>query len=358
MNTWTKESLMDSENNLIATEYHDAAAFDLLAHQWDTLLACSSTNNPFLTWQWQKLWWNSWHHNRHLRIVTVREEGGKLCGLAPLCAEEKDGKQVLMLLGSTDVCDYLDCIVVQGQEERFYRTLLSHLLASAGKPVTLQFNSLQHHSPAITFFTADSHRKGYPVEVSREDTAPALDLPATLTSYLNTLTKKDRHEIRRKKRKAEKEGVVTFHKIVHPSQVQEIFPRFIALFRKTAPNKDAFLTPEREQFFLSVAEEFSRRAWLELFVLSLDKKEVAYLLSFLYNNTLYLYNAAYDPDYASISPGIVAITYCLEETISRGIKCFDFLRGDETYKYRFGARDNHLYRLTVNLLGEKEACIV
>jgi CelD/BcsL family acetyltransferase involved in cellulose biosynthesis len=287
----------------------------------------------------------------------VSEESGKLFGLAPLYAEKKEDKQVLMLLGSTDVCDYLDCIVGQGEEERFYRALLSHLVSSSEKPVTLHFNSLQDHSAAISCFAADAHREGYPVEVNREDTAPALALPCTVTSYLNTLTKKDRHEIRRKKRRAEKEGTVTFHKLVHPSQVMEIFPRFIDLFRKTAPHKDAFLTPEREQFFLSVAEEFSRRAWLELFVLSFDKKEVAYLLSFHYNDTLYLYNAAYDPDYSSISPGIVAITYCLEDTISRGIKCFDFLRGDETYKYRFGARDNHLYRLTVHLLGEKKTCI-
>lgn len=348
---------MEGENNLIVTEYHDSSAFDVLANQWDKLLLCCSTNTPFLTWQWQKLWWNSWHHNRHLRIITVSEESGKLCGLAPLYAEEKEDKQVLMLLGSTDVCDYLDCIILQGEEERFYRTLLSHLVSSSRKPVTLHLNSLQQHSPAISFFAAVSHREGYPVEVNREDTAPALDLPFTVESYLSTLTKKDRHEVRRKKRRAEKEGTVTFHKIVQPSQVMEIFPRFITLFRKTARNKDAFLTPEREQFFLSVAEEFSRREWLELFVLSFDKKEVAYLLSFHYNDTLYLYNAAYDPGYSSLSPGIVAITYCLEDTISRGIQRFDFLRGDETYKYRFGAHDNHLYRLTVTLLGENKTCI-
>jgi CelD/BcsL family acetyltransferase involved in cellulose biosynthesis len=357
MNIPVKEPIMEGENNLIVTEYHDSSAFDVLANQWDKLLTCCSTNTPFLTWQWQKLWWNSWHHNRHLRIITVSEESGKLCGLAPLYAEEKEDKQVLMLLGSADVCDYLDCIILQGEEERFYRTLLSHLVSSSRKPVTLHLNSLQQHSPAISFFAAVSHREGYPVEVNREDTAPALDLPFTVESYLNTLTKKNRHEVRRKKRRAEKEGTVTFHKIVHPSQVMEIFPRFITLFRKTARNKDAFLTPEREQFFLSVAEEFSRREWLELFVLSFDKKEVAYLLSFHYNDTLYLYNAAYDPGYSSLSPGIVAITYCLEDTISRGIQRFDFLRGDETYKYRFGAHDNHLYRLTVTLLGEKKTCI-
>lgn len=348
---------MEGEHNLIVTEYHDSSAFQVLADRWDRLLTRCATNTPFLTWQWQKIWWKAWHRNRHLRIVTVSDASGELWGLAPLFSEEKNEKEVLMLLGSTDLCDYLDCIVLEGKEESFYRTLLSHLASLSQKPVILRFNSLQPHSPAIAFFAGVSHREGFPVEVNREDTAPALDLPCTVESYLGMLTKKNRHEVRRKKRRAEKEGALTFKNIVHPSPLMEIFPRFMALFRRTGPDKGAFLTPEREAFFLSVAEEFSRKGWLELSVLSFDNKEVAYLLSFHYNNTLYLYNAAYDPDYSSLSPGIVAITYCLEDTINRGIKRFDFLRGDETYKYRFGARDNQLYELTVTLLGDNKTCI-
>ena len=163
--------------------------------------------------------------------------------------------------------------------------------------------------------------------------------------------------MRRKRRKAEQEQTVTFHTIANPAQVMETLPHFLTLFRKSAKAKNDFLTAGRERFFQSVAKEFSRRGWLELFSLSFDDRVVAYLFCFYYNGIRYLYNAAYDLDFSSLSPGIVIITHCLEDAISRGINRFDFLRGDETYKYRFGAHDHHLYSLTVNLPGEKNPCI-
>ena len=357
MSTLLKAVTMEGKQTLTVTEYTDSSAFEALASQWDTLLEHCSTRSPFLTWQWQKLWWDCWKQNRHLRIITVGEENGRLCGIAPLYEEKKDGKRELMLLGSSDLCDYLDCIITAGEEDDFYRTLLSYLVSTAEQPVTLTFNSLQHHSPAISFFKEAAHRNGYAIDFHREDTAPGLDLPSDFELYLKMLSKKDRHEMRRKRRKAEQEQTVAFRTIVDPAQVKDTLPHFLTLFRKSAKTKNDFLTPERECFFRSLAEEFSRRGWLEIFSLSFDDREVAYLFCFHYNGTRYLYNAAYDLDYSNLSPGIVVTTYCLEDAISRGINRFDFLRGDETYKYRFGAQDHHLYSLTVNLLGEKNPCI-
>jgi CelD/BcsL family acetyltransferase involved in cellulose biosynthesis len=357
MSTLLKAVTMEGKQILTVTEYTDSSAFEALASQWDTLLEHCSTRSPFLTWQWQKLWWDCWKQNRRLRIITVGEENGRLCGIAPLYEEKKDGKRELMLLGSSDLCDYLDCIIAAGEEDGFYRTLLSYLVSTAEQPVTLTFNSLQHHSPAISFFKKAAHTNGYPINFHREDTAPGLDLPSDFELYLKMLSKKDRHEMRRKRRRAEQEQAVTFRTIVDPAQVKDTLPHFLTLFRKSAKTKNDFLTSERECFFRSLAEEFSRRGWLEIFSLSFDDREVAYLFCFHYNGTRYLYNAAYDLDYSNMSPGIVVTTYCLEDAISRGINRFDFLRGDETYKYRFGAQDHHLYSLTVNLLGEKNPCI-
>ena len=39
------------------------------------------------------------------------------------------------------------------------------------------------------------------------------------------------------------------------------------------------------------------------------------------------------------SPGTLLIAYALEDAVSRGDSEFDFLRGNEPYKYRWGARD-------------------
>lgn len=352
MNTLKKEST----HNLIITEYHEPSAFDTLAQQWNQLTALSSTNTPFLTRQWQKIWWSYKSDDRSLRIITVRDESGKPCGIAPLYSEKKNGAEKLMLLGSTDLCDYLDFIVAKDEEEHFYHTLLSYLVTTSTKQTTLCLNSVQQYSPTLAFFKEIAHHKGYVLDIEVEDTAPSLNLPGNFEVYLKGLTKKDRHEIRRKMRRAEKEGIIAFKKLDQLSQIMDTIPHFLDLFRKSMDKKDEFLNSEREGFFIAMAEELSKMGWLELFALILDEKEIAYLLCFNYHDTLYLYNSAYDPDYSSISPGIVVITCCLEDAINRGIKRFDFLRGNEAYKYHFGAKNHTLNTLTLRLPGAKNLC--
>lgn len=352
-NTAFKEVKMQSDDHLIVTEYNDPSVFDMLSQSWNHLITLTSANTPFLTWQWQQLWWKEWNHGRYLRIITLREENGRLCGIAPLYAEETREGQTLNLLGSSDLCDYLDCMVTKGEEARFYYTLLLYLASSCTKKTTLSLNSLQQHSPTLSFFKRTPHGNDYDMDIKLEDKAPSLQLPSSFDAYLNDLTKKNRHEIRRKMRRIEKRGKTTFAKVNHPSEVMQTMPHFVKLFRTSTGRKSQFLNEGRETFFLALADEFSRMGWLEIFTLSLDETDVAYLFCFHYQGTLYLYNSAYDPAFYNLSPGIVAITYCLEDAINRGIKRFDFLRGDEPYKYHFGAQDHNLYRLTLCLPGER-----
>lgn len=51
----------------------------------------------------------------------------------------------------------------------------------------------------------------------------------------------------------------------------------------------------------------------------------------------FYYNSAYDPDAAMASPGVVLLSSLIDEQIRRGVRVFDFLKGDERYKYRHGA---------------------
>ena len=51
--------------------------------------------------------------------------------------------------------------------------------------------------------------------------------------------------------------------------------------------------------------------------------------------------------FAALSPGVVLTAAAIERAIDLGRAEFDFLRGDEEYKYRFGAIDHSIYRLTL-----------
>jgi len=76
---------------------------------------------------------------------------------------------------------------------------------------------------------------------------------------------------------------------------------------------------------------------------------VAMIVGFDYNDAMYLYNSAYDPQYNSLSVGLLCKVLCIKESIQEGKKRFDFLKGDETYKYQLGGRKVPLYRCQITI---------
>ncbi len=62
---------------------------------------------------------------------------------------------------------------------------------------------------------------------------------------------------------------------------------------------------------------------------------------------LLYYNAGVDPDARDLSPGVLMVHAYVARALDRGIRRMDFLRGDESYKYEWGAVDEPIQRLLV-----------
>ena len=88
---------------------------------------------------------------------------------------------------------------------------------------------------------------------------------------------------------------------------------------------------------------------MKLGVLELDKKPVAEIIYFDYNDCIYLYNSGYDPQYVSLSVGMLSKVFAIEDSINKGKKKFDFLKGAETYKGHLGGQEIPLYRCQIHL---------
>jgi len=102
-------------------------------------------------------------------------------------------------------------------------------------------------------------------------------------------------------------------------------------------------------FFRDMAHAMFAAGWLQLMQMHLDGRPVASLLSFDYADTISLYNSGFEPagPYAYLSPGNVLIAIAIRYAIELGRKTFDFMRGDEEYKYRFGAHDTAIYQIVL-----------
>jgi CelD/BcsL family acetyltransferase involved in cellulose biosynthesis len=108
------------------------------------------------------------------------------------------------------------------------------------------------------------------------------------------------------------------------------------------------MTPEMHRFFLAAARRMLEVGRLRLMFLTLDGEKAATLYAFEYDRRFWLYNSGYDPQsHAQLSPGWVLLSYAIQYAIATGCQVFDFMQGNEEYKYRFGGQDYQVMHVVV-----------
>ena len=322
----------------------DAAAFETLGEEWSALLTTSSTDTPFLTPQWQAASWATLGAGE-LRLLAARDDDGRLVGIAPLCRDSASrGPRTLSLAGGVEVSDYLDVVVQRDAEDAVYAAFTETLAEMASEWDRLLLTNVPQGSSTLTRLAALAREQGWSADEAVEDVCPVIALPPTWDAYLDTLGKHQRHEVRRKLRRMEAEANYAVERFTGEQALGEALEQFFVLHRLSHTDKARFMDEQMARFFRAITE--AMRAYVELNMLYIDGEPSAAMYNLRYGNRLLVYNSGYNPALRpNLSSGIVLLALCIQSAIERGLTAFDFLQGNEEYKYRFGAVDTSVLRL-------------
>lgn len=291
---------------------------------------------------WLEVWWREFGSGAEPYLCAVRQ-GETVIGIAPLLLKGEKTS----FIGSADVCDYLDFVVEPGREQDFFDILIDNLRQKGiGR---LDLNCLRPESTAAANLVSIARNRGYEVSWNQEDVSLELDLPATWEEYLEMLTAKQRHEVKRKLKRLQEVGDIDYCVVDDNEAVPYIVDVFLRLFRDSREDKATFMTAQVESFFRSVAKTMAEVGLLRLGILQFNASPAAAVMYFDYNDMVYLYNSGYDPQYSSLSVGLLSKVLCIKDSIQRGRKRFDFLKGNEMYKYRLGGNEVPIYSCQIVL---------
>jgi CelD/BcsL family acetyltransferase involved in cellulose biosynthesis len=347
------------------TVYRDESGFAALKGEWNALLRRSRFDTIFLTWEWQETWWRYLGAARGpLYLLAARQEG-RLIAILPLYLTEEDGVRCLQVVGCIEVSDYLDLVIEEGQEDAVYAAFLDWL-AGPDAPAWDLIDLCNQPEASLAYIRLPelAAARGWDAHSAEEDVCPVVTLlqmpggvdeagaEAAWEAYLAGLEKKERHEIRRKLRRVEREApdarVVVVTGDGPEIGLDAAMERFILLHRLSSPAKDAFMTGEMQAFFHAIAGALAGSGWLKLFFLEAGGVSAAAYFCFDYNDDLLVYNSGYDPQASpQLSLGWVLMARMIQHAISAGKARFDFLQGSEDYKYRLGGRDTAVYRTLI-----------
>lgn len=300
----------------------------------------------FITPPWLRAWWESFGSGREAALITIRRED-QVLGLAPLMIE---GGEV-GFMGDLEVCDSLDFAVDPDCAPEFFRTLLDHLRERGLRRLNL--GPIRADSITCRCLVPLLEQAGGPLTLVEEDVSYELALPSDWDGFLQRLGGKQRHEVRRKLRRLDEAGTVRFRVIEQPNAIAEAFPRFLELFRGSRADKAAFMTAPMSAFFQRLASHLGAVGRVRLGVLELDQVAVAMVFCFDDGETVFLYNNGYDPSFRELHVGFLSKLLSVKDSIERGRRRYDFLKGNEIYKQRLGAEPVSIYRCRAELRSER-----
>ncbi len=324
---------------------------EVSAEGWNALVEQSIADTPFSRYEYLSEWWKTlgggeW---KHAELVLVSAtENDQLIGIAPLFIADYEGQRALMLVGSIEISDYLDLVVREQDLPRFLSGLLDFLaLQQADHWSGLDWYNIPDSSPTLAAVKTESEKRGWTHHEEIYRPTPRIPLTGSFEEYLARIDKKQRHEIRRKMRRAaESELNVRFTIVGKDSDLEAEMNSFFHLMTQDS-GKAGFLTPlMREQMAFTIRNAFEH-GYLWLAFLEIEAVKVAASLNFDYKNKLWGYNSGVSREHMELSPGWVLLAHTIQWCCENERYEFDFMRGDEEYKYRFGGVNKYVMRVKI-----------
>ncbi len=322
----------------------DNQEFQSLRETWDSLLAKSQDNDVYLTWEWFFTWWQHYGQGKRLNILVI-EDGKRIIGIVPLMRAGYGWSpfhvDVWENISAMDT-DYSGVVLAE-REEECVAAFLAYLQENLNGAI-LRLSRIPEKS---AFF--DLMRRQYPpfspglsLEQQTLAASPCLPLPANWDEYLSSFSSKTRNTLRRKLRLLSRDHSVEFQCYCPDDNLQENVRAFIELHERGWQARDlkgALFDARMKDFQQDIADVFSAKGWFNLSFLTVDGKPASAVYGFEYRDKFYYGLSGFDPDYSQYSPGQLHIMFLIESAIKKGLKEFDFLIGDEEYKYRWHALD-------------------
>jgi CelD/BcsL family acetyltransferase involved in cellulose biosynthesis len=310
---------------------------------WNRLVEKCRAPVPFATWEFQTTWFRAFAPGP-LHLLAAQDGTGDWVGLLPLYQAESSDGPVLSLVGGTDVTDYLDLIAVAGREEEVWKAMLPALADLGWRALDLRPVPAASPTPGLLKTLGPS--AGLACRIDVEERCPVIELADTWEGYLAALSGKDRHELRRKIRRAQA-GSPRIEVARDAASMASLMDGFVALHRLSKVGKARFMDEAMETFFRDLGRVLADAGLAALWMLWLEDRPAAALFCLEQAGSVSLYNSGFDPEARAMSPGVVLIARTIEDAIARGFRRYDFLRGEEPYKYGFGAVPTEVLRVTL-----------
>ncbi len=320
-----------------------------LRDEWRELQADCPDATPFQTWEWNRAWMTHFAARKRPLILLFRSETGELRGIAPLYVSFHLGTPLRRLAWiGTGASDYMDALTLPEHSEAIADALRRYLQNELRGWDMADLQQLREDSALLRQKTENRKQKTEGESQLPMEPCPYLALPETWEAVTAGLGKKMRSNLGYYDRLLGKTFPDAAYCLADETNVQAGMTALFDLHQKrwNARWLPGVLGNRRTQaFHREVAAQFLEQGWLRLHLLIIDGAIRSVLYCFHFNQRTYYYLGGFAPDLGKYSLGTLLTGHAIRHAIAENSREFDFLRGNEPYKYRWLPQERMNQRL-------------
>ena len=190
---------------------------------------------------------------------------------------------------------------------------------------------------------------GRTVRVRTDVVCPTACLPNSWDGYLKQLSSNHRSQVRHSYRQFGGQEQLRFRS-VDQSGADSFSRELIRLNRSRMRRKGKVSSLEDDVFRSFLKEAISYMAsrgyaWMD--TIERDNEVLGSALNFVHGDSVYYYMGGFDNKIGKLRPGTALFALIIRRSIDAGYAKYNFLRGVESYKYRWCAKDVLSHRVVI-----------
>lgn len=298
---------------------------------------------PFQTFGWNRAWYRHYQRDYDEISVLVFFSAGRVTALAPCYRRRNE-----LRLAGDEVCDFQDVVAENPADgPGIVRRILQY---AHSRRLTVRLDMLSARGVLWPAIREVADRSETPCHVKTVGPCPWFSLPDDPGGFLGSLRHGRRKQIRRALRRLDE---------AHPGHRFAIrkggelnlgdFEEIAGLHCRNQYRKEGG-SGFADRIYLNFLSEASESADVGLSLCELRDRSgrlLAFDLGFLCGERFYVYVGSWDAPHEQCSPG-VCLLYCeVDELPRHRVRVYDFLRGDEDYKFNYATGSYPVYKATI-----------
>lgn len=327
-----------------------------IAPRWAALCDRATGCSPFARPEWLLPWRSVFGGDRPLRVLAI-ERHGRLAALLP-CAEVVSAAGPALTLMGGAISDHHDGPLDRELDDAGQvRAGVARALAD-GDWTAVTFDRLRCDGWLRELARAAPLGPARGQEAPDDPPCPTLVAAPEARTLRDVLPEGFAYRLGRARRKAERAGELTLWRAASVDEALSLFEALSAFHAaRWRPRGEPGVLghPEIQRFHRQAIPGLQRAGVLRMFGLTWAGSLAAVVYALSAHGRLSFYLSGFDPAREGASPGALAVAGAIEHELSAGVRVFDFLRGREPYKYRFGARDAACFTVRLERTAQMEA---